>query len=158
MLNNKINHLPEVILERDKEQRVLRSRATQTMSDIVTAQKHPGPLGSPIFKALRCCSLAMCHRHKAFVAPCTDFKSMTPNSQFNYSAHPIVGLMIRDTRQTIKMVDYLKDRGILSVGLKYPIVPRGDECIRFQISADHTRYDLDYVLKVLEEYKNRISK
>ncbi len=78
---NNVNHLPEVILERDKEQRVLRSRATQTMSEAVAAQKHPGPWGSPIFKALRCYSSAMCHRHKAFVAPCTDFKSGTPNSQ-----------------------------------------------------------------------------
>jgi len=70
--------------------------------------------------------------------------------------HPIVGLMIRDTHQTIKMVDYLKEQGILSVGLKYPVVPRGDECIRFQVSADHTKCDLGYVLKVLEEYKNKL--
>ena len=44
-LKNKINHLPEVILERDKKQRVPRSRATQMMSDTVAAQKDPGPLG-----------------------------------------------------------------------------------------------------------------
>ena len=88
VLKNKINHLPEVILERDKERRELRSKSTQAISDTVTAQKRPGPLGSPIFKALRRCSLAMCHRHKAFVVPCTDFKSMTPNSQFYYLATP----------------------------------------------------------------------
>ena len=85
---NNVNHLPEVILERDKEQRVLRSKATQTMSDAVAAQKRPGPLGSPIFKALRRCSSAMCHRHKAFVAPCTDFKSGTPNSQPYFETAP----------------------------------------------------------------------
>lgn len=68
--------------------------------------------------------------------------------------HPIVAVMIRDTQETAKMVNYLKEQGILVVGLKYPVVPRGDECIRFQISADHTQYDLDYALKVLEKYKN----
>ena len=78
---NKINHLPEMILERDKEQRVLRSTATQAMSDAVTAQKRPGPSGSPIFKLLRRCFSAMCHRHITFLAPCTNFKSGTPNSQ-----------------------------------------------------------------------------
>jgi len=68
--------------------------------------------------------------------------------------HPIVALMIRDTQETAKLVNYFKEQGILAVGLKHPVVPRGDECIRFQISADHTKYDIDYVLNVLKEYKN----
>ncbi|MFH1905467.1 MAG: aminotransferase class I/II-fold pyridoxal phosphate-dependent enzyme [bacterium] len=68
--------------------------------------------------------------------------------------HPIVALMVRDTQETVKLVNYFKEQGILVVGLKYPVVPRGDECIRFQISADHTKYDIDYVLNVLKEYQN----
>ena len=67
--------------------------------------------------------------------------------------HPIVVVMIRDTQQTIRVVDCLKSKGILVVGLKYPVVPRSDECIRFQISADHTKDDLDYVLEALGEYR-----
>ena len=39
--------------------------------------------------------------------------------------------------------------GILATGLNYPVVPRGDEEIRFQISADHTAADMDEVLGVL---------
>ncbi len=66
--------------------------------------------------------------------------------------HPIVVVMIGDTQETIKLVSYLKEKGILVVGLKYPVVPRGNECIRFQISADHTKHDVDYVLEALEEY------
>ena len=67
--------------------------------------------------------------------------------------HPIVPLVVRDTEKTIELVKYLKDKGILVTGLSYPIVPRGDEEIRFQICADHTKYDLDYALEVLKEYK-----
>ena len=67
--------------------------------------------------------------------------------------HPIVPLMVRDTGKTIELVKYLKDKGILVTGLSYPVVPRGDEEIRFQICADHTKYDLDYALEVLKEYK-----
>ena len=67
--------------------------------------------------------------------------------------HPIVPLVVRDTGKTIELVKYLKDKGILATGLSYPIVPRGDEEIRFQICADHTKYDLDYTLEVLKEYK-----
>ncbi len=66
--------------------------------------------------------------------------------------HPIVPAMIRDTKKTEELVNFLKENGILVIGLKFPVVPRGDESIRFQISADHTQYDLDYALGILKEY------
>jgi len=68
------------------------------------------------------------------------------------SAHPIVPLMIRDTSKTREMVQYLNANGILATGLKYPVVPKGDEEIRFQISAEHTPDDLAYVLRCLEKF------
>ena len=67
--------------------------------------------------------------------------------------HPIVPLMVRDTRQTKRLVKYLKDNGILATGLSYPVVPKGEEEIRFQVCADHTKYDLDYVLRILKQFK-----
>jgi len=69
--------------------------------------------------------------------------------------HPIVPLMIRDTDKTKELVNFLKANGIFTAGIFYPIVPRGGELIRFQISTDHTKSDLDYVLRVLENYKNK---
>ncbi len=71
------------------------------------------------------------------------------------SDHPIVPLMVRDTRKTTELVNYLIERGILATGLNYPVVPKGDEEIRFQINAEHTPYDIDYVLTVLKDYKQR---
>jgi glycine C-acetyltransferase len=68
------------------------------------------------------------------------------------SAHPIVPLMIRDMGKTREMVQYLSANGILATGLKYPVVPKGDEEIRFQISAEHTLDDLAYVLRCLEKF------
>jgi len=68
------------------------------------------------------------------------------------SAHPIVPLMIRDTSKTREMVQYLTANGILATGLKYPVVPKGDEEIRFQISAEHTPGDLAGVLQCLEKF------
>ena len=65
--------------------------------------------------------------------------------------HPIVPLMVRDTSETIKLVGFLKQKNILVVGLKYPVVPKGDESLRFQISADHTQADIDHVLAALRE-------
>uniref|UniRef100_A0A7C4U7V5 Aminotransferase class I/II-fold pyridoxal phosphate-dependent enzyme n=1 Tax=candidate division WOR-3 bacterium TaxID=2052148 RepID=A0A7C4U7V5_UNCW3 len=68
--------------------------------------------------------------------------------------HPIVPLFVRDTKKTSELVKYLIDNGILATGLNYPVVPRGDETIRFQVNADHTESDIDYVLDVLKKYKN----
>jgi len=68
--------------------------------------------------------------------------------------HPIVPLLIRHTEKTARLVEYLFQNGILATGLKYPVVPRGDEEIRFQISAAHTPKDIDFVLTVLQQFKN----
>jgi len=70
------------------------------------------------------------------------------------SDHPIVPLMIRDTKKTTDLVNHLINKGILATGLNYPVIPKGDEEIRFQINADHTPYDIDYALTVLKEYNN----
>ncbi len=67
--------------------------------------------------------------------------------------HPVTPLMVRDTDRTRDMVKFLRANGILATGLNYPVVPKGDQLIRFQIAADHTAYDIDYALKVLEDYK-----
>lgn len=65
--------------------------------------------------------------------------------------HPVVPLMIRDTARTRQLVRHLFDAGVLVTGLTYPVVPRGDEEIRTQINADHTKADIDFVLGVLAE-------
>lgn len=72
------------------------------------------------------------------------------------SEHPVVPLLIRDTKKTADTVVYLKENGILATGLNYPVVPKGDEEIRFQICADHTEYDIDYVLNVLADHKKNL--
>jgi glycine C-acetyltransferase len=67
--------------------------------------------------------------------------------------HPIVPLLVRDTARVRAMVKGLYDRGILAVGLTFPVVPKGDETIRFQVNAAHTRADIDEVLGALDELK-----
>jgi len=67
--------------------------------------------------------------------------------------HPIVPLMVRDTKKTFQMVKYLFDNDILVTGLNYPVVPKGDEEIRFQVSASHTEKDIDSLIDVLKRFK-----
>jgi glycine C-acetyltransferase len=67
--------------------------------------------------------------------------------------HAIVPLMVRETAKTHRIVETLFDKGVLVVGLTFPVVPRGDETIRFQLNADHTKADVEYVLDVLSAFK-----
>jgi glycine C-acetyltransferase len=66
--------------------------------------------------------------------------------------HPVVPLMVRDTARTRALVAHLRAHGVLATGLAFPVVPRGDEEIRFQINADHTESDIDQVLEVLSTF------
>ena len=65
-------------------------------------------------------------------------------------AHPVVPLMVRDTEKTTAMVDGFSRHGVLVVGLNFPVVPQGDQTIRFQVNADHTEADINDVLSALE--------
>jgi glycine C-acetyltransferase len=65
--------------------------------------------------------------------------------------HPIVPLLVRDTAKTAKLVRHLRDRGVLATGLGYPVIPKGEDEIRFQVSAEHTAADIDEVLGVLAD-------
>jgi len=67
--------------------------------------------------------------------------------------HPVVPLLVRDTERTKALVTFLRDNGVLATGLNHPVVPRGEQLIRFQVSADHTENDIDQVLSVLSRFK-----
>lgn len=65
--------------------------------------------------------------------------------------HPIVPVMLGDAVLAQKMSQLLLARGIYAVGFFYPVVPKGEARIRTQISAAHTREDLDTAIKAFSE-------
>ncbi|MFA7347134.1 MAG: aminotransferase class I/II-fold pyridoxal phosphate-dependent enzyme [Desulfurivibrionaceae bacterium] len=68
-------------------------------------------------------------------------------------AHPIVPLLVRDTAKTARLVAHLFNHGILATGLNYPVVPKGDEEIRFQLNAGHTQKDIEFLLGALQSFR-----
>jgi len=66
--------------------------------------------------------------------------------------HPVVPLLVRDTDRARRLVQHLFDRGILAVALTYPVVPRGEETIRFQVNAAHPEADIALVLEALAAF------
>jgi len=60
--------------------------------------------------------------------------------------HPIVPVMIGDARLASEMADALLTEGIYVIGFSFPVVPKGQARIRVQVSAAHTREDLDLAI------------
>ena len=65
--------------------------------------------------------------------------------------HPIVPIMLGDEIRTVKMARAVNERGIFVVGFSYPVVPKGEARIRVQISAAHTREQIDRAIAIFEE-------
>ncbi|MEN8170318.1 MAG: glycine C-acetyltransferase [Pseudomonadota bacterium] len=61
--------------------------------------------------------------------------------------HPIVPVMLGDAALAQEMSKRLLERGIYAIGFFFPVVPKGKARIRTQISAAHTREDLDKAIK-----------
>ena len=51
------------------------------------------------------------------------------------------------------MVNGLFEKGVLVVGLTFPVVPKGEETMRFQINAAHTESDVKYALEILNKVR-----
>jgi glycine C-acetyltransferase len=56
---------------------------------------------------------------------------------------PIVPIIVGETAAAIRMSDMLLDQGVFVTGFGFPVVPQGQARVRCQISAAHTRDDLD---------------
>ena len=61
--------------------------------------------------------------------------------------HPIVPIMLGDASLSQRMADALLEKGVYVIGFFFPVVPEGKARIRTQISAAHTRDDLDFALE-----------
>ena len=70
--------------------------------------------------------------------------------------HPIVPVMLYDPRVAQEFSRRMLDKGVYVVGFCYPVVPKGRDRIRTQISAGHTREDLDFAVHCFGEVKREM--
>ena len=61
--------------------------------------------------------------------------------------HPIVPIMLGDAKLASTMADRLLELGVYVIGFSYPVVPMGQARIRVQISAAHTKEDLEFAIE-----------
>ncbi len=70
--------------------------------------------------------------------------------------HPIVAVMIYDAVKAAEFAKRMLDKGIYVISFTYPVVPNGKARIRTQISAGHTKEDLDLAVKCFREVKEEM--
>jgi glycine C-acetyltransferase len=69
--------------------------------------------------------------------------------------HPIVPIMLGDAKLAATIADDMLNEGIYVIGFSYPVVPQGQARIRVQISAGHSRADLDRALEAFAKVGKR---
>ncbi len=70
--------------------------------------------------------------------------------------HPIVPVMLGDAALATRFADAMLKRGVYVIGFSYPVVPQGKARIRTQMSAAHTREDLEFAVKAFQEVKQEL--
>ena len=67
--------------------------------------------------------------------------------------HPIVPVMLGDAALSQKFAARMLEKGVYVIGFFYPVVPQGAARIRTQVSAAHSREDLDFAINAFAEVK-----
>lgn len=70
--------------------------------------------------------------------------------------HPIVPIMLYDAKIAQEFANRMLEKGVYVTGFSYPVVPMGKARIRTQISAGHTKEDLDFAVRCFGEVKREM--
>jgi glycine C-acetyltransferase len=70
--------------------------------------------------------------------------------------HPIIPVMLHDARRAGALAEALLRKGVYVIAFSYPVVPKGKARIRTQISASHTREELERAVGAFAEAKSEI--
>ena len=87
------------------------------------------------------------------------FREQMAGSGFHIleGTHPITPIMLGDAALASRFADAMLEKGVYVIGFSYPVVPHGKARIRTQISAAHTREDLEFAIAKFSEVKAELS-
>ena len=72
------------------------------------------------------------------------------------STHPMVPVMLYDAKVAQEFARRMLEKGVYVVGFCYPVVPMGKARIRTQVSAGHSKEDLDFAVRCFKEVKEEM--
>lgn len=86
------------------------------------------------------------------------FRGEMEKSGFDILAgeHPIVPVMLGDAALAARMAERLLGKGVYVIAFSYPVVPEGKARIRVQVSAAHSREDLEFAVRCFAEVKEEL--
>lgn len=87
------------------------------------------------------------------------FKKLVKKNKLKMAAdskHPIQPLLIGSPDKTKALVSFLLDKNILVTSINYPVVAKGNDEIRIQLAATHTKEDIDQLIQALLEARKSI--
>jgi glycine C-acetyltransferase len=99
---------------------------------------------------------------------CSIMASVSANTQFFRAAmterrfnivpgeHPITPIMIGDAALAGKMADRLLENGVYAIGFSFLVVPQGKARVRVQVSAAHTREDLEFAIDAFTKVRDEL--
>jgi glycine C-acetyltransferase len=67
--------------------------------------------------------------------------------------HPIIPIMLGEATLACRVAEAMLEKGVYVIAFSYPVVPQGKARIRVQISAAHSRQDLEFALAKFGEVK-----
>jgi glycine C-acetyltransferase len=70
--------------------------------------------------------------------------------------HPIVPIMLGDAKRAVRYAERLLALGVYVIAFSYPVVPKGTARIRTQVSAAHSKADLDYTVEKFAQVRDEI--
>ncbi|HHT14560.1 MAG TPA: glycine C-acetyltransferase [Clostridiales bacterium] len=70
--------------------------------------------------------------------------------------HPIIAVMLYDEHSALEFAEGMLEKGVYVIAFSYPVVPKGKARIRVQISAAHTKENLDFAVQSFAKVKKEM--
>ncbi len=117
----------------------------------------PPPILGASLKAIEICRRSTELRDR-LEANTKFFRASMTERKFNIvpGEHPIVPIMIGDAALAGKMAERLLENGVYAIGFFYPVVPQDKARVRVQISAAHTREDLEFAIDAFTRVRDEL--
>jgi glycine C-acetyltransferase len=135
------------------------------LTDYLTQRARPQLFSNALPPTVACSALAaveFIEKHPGRVQTLRDntayFRQQIVEAGFNPLAGetPIVPIIVGETAAAIQMSDMMLDEGIFVTGFGFPVVPQGQARIRCQVSAAHSRADLDQAVDAFKRVGKKL--
>ena len=139
---------------------------SESLTDVLTQRSRPQLFSNALPPTVSCSSLAaieFIEKHPGRVAILREnsryFRESIIEAGFKPlpGETPIVPIIVGETALAIQMSDMLLDEGVFVTGFGYPVVPQGQARVRCQLSAGHTKADIDEAVTAFKKVGKKLN-